>query len=110
MSLFRLFAYDSSLFFSASNLRDAEGVINHDLGLILACAKKWIVDFNPIKADAMLFTPRPLDLLPFLNFNDTIINFVESYKHFGITLAYNGQLHTHIETILSSTIKMLGII
>ena len=90
LSLVRLFADDSSLFFSASNLRDIEGVINHDLGLISAWAKKWLVDFNPIKTVAMLFTLRPLDFLPLLDFNNTIINFVESHKHLGITLAYVG--------------------
>ena len=31
LSLVRLFADDSSLFFSATNLRDIEGIINHDL-------------------------------------------------------------------------------
>ena len=40
LSLVRLFADDISLFFSASNLRDIEGVINHDLGLISVWAKK----------------------------------------------------------------------
>ena len=57
----------------------------------------------------MLFTLRPLDYLPLLEFNNTIINFVESHKHLGITLTYNGKWHTHIETILSSAYKMLGV-
>ena len=109
LSLVRLFADDSSLFFSAANLRDIEGIINHDLGLISVWAKKWLVDFNPIKTVAMLFTLRPLDFLPILNFNDSIINFVESHKHLGITLTFNGQWHTHIETILCSAYKVLGI-
>ena len=39
LSLVRLFADDSSLFFSATNLRDIEGIINHDLVLISAWAK-----------------------------------------------------------------------
>ena len=109
LSLVRLFADDSSLFFSATNLRDIEGIINHDLVLISAWAKKWLVDFNPIKTVAILFTLRPLDFLPLLNFNNTIINFVESHKHLGITLSYNGQWHPHIETILTSAYKVLGI-
>ena len=57
----------------------------------------------------MLFTLRLLDYLPLLDFNNTIINFVESHKHLGITLTYNGKWHTHIETILSSAYKMLGV-
>ena len=81
----------------------------HDLELISAWAKKWLVDFNPIKTVAMLLTLRPADYLPSLNFNNTVINFIESHKHLGITLTYNGQWHTHIETILNSAYKMLGI-
>ena len=77
--------------------------------VISVWAKKWLVDFNPIKTVAMLFTLRPLDFLPILNFNDSIINFVESHKHLGITLTFNGQWHTHIETILCSAYKVLGI-
>ena len=57
----------------------------------------------------MLFTLRPLDFLPLLDFNNTIINFIESHKHLGKTLAYKGQWHTQKETILSSAYKMLGI-
>ena len=57
----------------------------------------------------MLFTLRPLDFLPLLNINNTIINFVEYHKHLGMTLTYNGKWHIHIETILSSAYKMLGV-
>ena len=97
------------MFFSATNLRDIEGVIHHDLALISAWAKKWLVDFNPIKTGAMLFTLRPAHYLPSLNFTYTVINFVESHKHLDITQPYNGQWHSHIETILNSAYKMLGI-
>ena len=38
-----------------------------------------------------------------------MINFVESHKHLGIPLSYHGKWHTHIETILSSAYKMLGV-
>ena len=109
LSLVRLFADDSSLFFSATNLKDIEGVINHDLALISIWAKKWLVDFNPIKTVAMLFTLRPLDFIPTFSFNNILINFVENHKHLGLTLSYNGQWHSHIETILISAYKMLGV-
>ena len=109
LSLVRLFADDSSLFFSATNLKDIEGVINHDLSLISEWAKKWLVDFNPIKTVAMLFSLRPIDALPLLNFNNSIIDFVESHKHLGVTFSCNGQWHTHIETIQKGAYKILGI-
>ena len=109
LSLVRLFADDSSLFFSATNLKDIEGVINHDLSLISEWARKWLVDFNPIKTVAMLFSLRPIDALPLLNFNNSIIDFVENHKHLGITFSCNGQWHTHIETIQKGAYKILGI-
>ena len=44
LSLVRLFADDSSLFFSATNLGDTEGIINHDLAFIAAWAKNgWLI-------------------------------------------------------------------
>ena len=65
--------------------------------LISEWVKKLHVDFNPIKTVAMLFSLRPIDALPLLNFNNSIIEFVESHKHLGITFSCNGQWHIHIE-------------
>ena len=99
--------------FQSPNLQreitDIEGIINHDMTLISSWGKKWLGKFDPIKTVAMLFTLRPLDFLPLLNFNNTIIDFVESHKHLGITRMYNGIWQTHIETILSSAYKMLDV-
>ena len=55
LSLTRLFADDSSLFFSCSNIKDIEGILNHDLMIISAWAKQWLVNFNPQKTIAMFF-------------------------------------------------------
>ena len=56
---------------------------------------EWLVEFNPIKTVAILFSLRPIDVLPLLNFNNSIIDFVESQKHLGITFSCNDQWHTH---------------
>ena len=105
----RLLADDSSLFFSASNLEDIQGIISHDLTVILSWALTWLVDFNPNKTEAMLFSLRPVTQLPSLVFNNTSINFVDSHKHLGVTLSDDRQWHAHIENILSSEYKILGI-
>ena len=109
LSLTRLFADDSSLFFSATSLEDIQGIINHDLTVILSWAVTWLVDFNPNKTEAMLFSLRPVTHFPSLTFNNTSIEFVDSHKHLGVTLSDNGQWHTHIESILASAYKILGI-
>ena len=40
LSLTRLFADDSSLFYSTSSILDLQGIINHDLQILLAWAKQ----------------------------------------------------------------------
>ena len=56
LSLTRLFADDSSLFCSTSSLFDLQGIINHDLVVLSAWAKQWLITFNPTKTEAILFT------------------------------------------------------
>ena len=69
----RLFADDSSLFFPASNPRDIEGILYHDLALISSWAKVWLVDLNPVKTEALLSKLKPVEYIPSLNINDTEI-------------------------------------
>ena len=56
LSLTRLFAEDSSRFYAAATIADIDGIINHDLQLLSNWAKQWLVTFNPLKTEAVLFT------------------------------------------------------
>ena len=109
LSLTRLFADDSSLFYSATSIDDIQGLINHDLVLLSRWAKQWLVTFNPSKTEAILFSLRNLDFMPLLKFENTYVKFVENHKHLGLTLSYNGQWTDHINNIKSSAAKVLGI-
>ena len=42
-------------------------------------------------------------------FEDVLVNFVESHKHLGLTLSSNAKWHAHIENIITSVSKLLGI-
>ena len=55
LSLTKLFSDDSSHFISCFNLNDIEGILNHDLKIISAWAKQWLVNFNPKRTVAMFF-------------------------------------------------------
>ena len=109
LSLTRLFADDSSLYYSATSINDIEGIVNHDLALISAWAKQWLVTFNPNKTEAVLFSLKNNDNLPKLVFQDTDITFVENHKHLGVTLNKNGHWDAHVENILQSASKVIGI-
>ena len=54
LSLTRLFADDSSLIYSASNIQGIEGIINYDLQVLTSWSKQWLINFNPQKTEALL--------------------------------------------------------
>lgn len=109
LSLTRLFADDSSLFVSASDLRDIEGILNHDLILVSAWARQWLVNFNPNKTEAMLFSYRQSEEYPNLIFDGVNIKFVSDHKHLGLIFSDNMKWNVHIESILNRASRMIGI-
>ena len=109
LSLTRLFADDSSLFYSATNIFDIEGIINSDLRVLTNWAKQWLVNFNQLKTEAILFTLKQFVQFPNLIFNNMLIHFVYDHKHLGLTLSNTGNWHKHIENILASAAKVIGI-
>lgn len=108
VSITRLFADDTSLSFTSPNIFDIEGILNHDLRLITAWAEQWLVDFNPNKTEAILFSNSNVNN-PLLYFDNVPITFVQEHKHLGLTFSHDGKWHTHINNILSSASKMLGV-
>ena len=91
LSLTRLFADDSSLFYSAAHIDDIAGIINHDMQLLSNWARQWLVTFNPLKTEAVLFTLKKVNILPQLVSDNIPINFVDSHKHLGVTFSSTGQ-------------------
>ena len=47
--------------------------------------------------------------MPVLKFENTHIKFVESHKHLGLTLSYDGKWTDHIHNVKTSAAKVLGI-
>ena len=89
-------------------MSDIEGILNHDLRIIANWSRQWLVDFNPNKTEAILFTLKRNVSYPELVFNNTPVNFVEHHKHLGLTLSHDGKWHEHIQSISSSASKVLG--
>ena len=107
LSLTRLFADDSSLFYSAATIKVIEGIISHNLRMLVSWAAQWLINFNPLKTEVMLFTLRFIESLPNIIVDGTLIKFVTEHKHLGLTFSSNGQWHCHIENIIKSAFNLL---
>ena len=93
----------------ASNIQDIGGILNHELSIISAWAKQWLIKFNPNKSVAILFSLLQSDVVPNLIFNGVSIELVDKHRHLGITFNAKAKWHDHIENILSSASKVIGI-
>ena len=109
LSLTRLFADDSSLFVSATNINDIEGILNHDLAIITNWAKMWLVKFNPSKTEAILFSYICSEFFPNIVFDGVSVKFVKCHKHLRLTFSDNMKWDTHIEAILKLASKILAL-
>ena len=69
----------------------------------LIMARQWLVTFNSLKTEAVLFTLKTLKFLSQLVFDNISISFVDDHKHLGVTLSSTG----HIENIVISATKNL---
>jgi len=71
LSITRLFADDTSLASTTSNIEDLQSIINHDLREISKWSKQWLVTFNPDTTEALYFgNCQP----PLLEFNNTVLS------------------------------------
>ena len=109
LSLTKLFADDSSLFYSASSIQDIEGIINCDLRILCNWAAQWLIKFNPLKTFAELFTLKHVYSFPHLTFENTLIEFAENHKRLGLTLSNTGKWNCHTDNIAKASSKILGI-
>ena len=108
-SVARLFADDSSLAVSSNSIQFIESILNHDLQTITDWANQWIVNFNPSKTEVIFCSlSKTNNIRPTLYFQDTQLTFVETHKHLGVTLSFDGSWHAHISNIAASAAKLLG--
>ena len=108
LSISRLFADDTSIAFTSTNTSDIEAIMNQDLQIISDWAKSWQVSFNPNKTEALFICSNSNLVKPNLMFENVPIQFVEHHKHLGLTLSCDGKWHSHIDNLITSSTKILG--
>ena len=99
----RLFADDTSLSYSLSDLAEIEIVLNDDLEKLKVWANKWLIMFNPLKTEVMLISNIFHDYDLRLTYDNTRLNIVETHKHLGIHLSSNNKWTKHIDSVISAS-------
>ena len=107
----RLFADDSSIISTGTDLISIENDVNLDLSSLHHWADDhdWLVTFNANKTDAMLFTNRLFTNYPSLIFGNPQLTFTNTHKHLGVTFNSSGKWEDHINEIINKCAKMIAV-
>ena len=96
----RPFADDTSLYITVNFTDAAAHILNLELHRLYNWEVHWLVKFNPIKTESLLFSRRiNLQDHPTLLFNDVPIQEVVSHKHVGVYLSQRRDWQNHIDFI-----------
>ena len=109
--LSRLFADDTSLGYSSQNVVEIENVINHDLCELNTWSTKWLMSLILIQTKLRLcyFPIQTLDIILISHLMETI-PITMSHRHLGVTLSSDAKWNNHIENIILSVSRHLGIL
>lgn len=107
----RLFADDTSLFIIVDDPVNSAQYLNRDLDRINIWAEEWLVKFNPIKTEQLLFSlkhnspPHP----PLL-FSNSQITMVPTHKHLGLNISNSGDWHSHVDSMAKKSWQKINIL
>jgi hypothetical protein len=106
----RMFADDTCLFITVDNRAEAAALVTVDLHGISTWANTWLVDFSAGKTKEMVISNKEnLDQHPPIEFNEHIIDKVDTHKHLGVTLSGDLRWSSHIDTLVRSSSRKLDL-
>lgn len=104
----RLFADDTSLSFSSTDLATIEFILNNDLVQLSKWATHWLITFNPLKTEVMLISNIYNDYNLEFKYNNTILNIVDTHKHLGVIISSDNKWNKHIDSIIDTASRQLS--
>ena len=108
--LTRLFADDTSLEYSSPSRDTLELVINHDLNKLSTWSGKWFMSLNPDKTEIMICLNMEIPNNLNFSFTGKLISNTSSHKHLGVTLSHDAKWSEHVENIVKTVSKYLGVL
>ena len=107
----RLFADDTCLYVLSDNLLDnnISNSLSEDLTTIQEWAKRWKINFNPIKTKFLLCSKRRIPSNINVNFMGTDIPPSDTHKHLGVLFNSAGNWNNHIENLITKANQKLSL-
>lgn len=105
-----LFADDAAFYFKGTSINEV--VFNVDC--FIKILSRWLIlnklTPNVNKTKLMIFTPCYVGYLPPVNFNNAILDWVDSFKYLGVIINKNLNFKDHVNFLCSKLSKVQGII
>jgi len=105
-----LFADDTTLKRTYSNLFEAEISINRDLQKLVNWSNQWRVTFSPPKTVFMVVSKKRTPTRPQLKMNTTSLNQVVSHLYLGLTITSDLNWGEHIQRVTAKASRRIGIL
>ena len=108
LSVCSLYADDTSLLFSSTNVLEIEQTLNEDLKVLDNWSKKWLMSFNPKKTNIMIISNIILPYTPTFYLNNIQIPIVKEHKHLWVILSADAKWNYHINTLSKNVNKYIS--
>ena len=107
---FRIFADDASYFHSSRTSATNHVVMQNDTDSVANWANEWLITMSAPKTVNMIVSRRKNQQNLSLVMNNIAINLVDDHTHLGMTFSRDMTWSYHIERIVASAFKRLGIL
>lgn len=109
---FIIYADDTSMFFSGSDITDLAGECNHTLTELQkwSTANSMIVNVNKSKAVIFRSKNKPVPPHPCIILNSNRIEIVDNFKCLGVVFSANMSWESHVNSLATKLAQITGII
>ena len=105
----RLFADDTAVYLTVSNLQDSQ-VLQSDLVSLQRWERTWDMEFNPNKCQVLHITRSKKPVMSGYFMHNQKLESVDAAKYLGVSISKDLSWNTHISNITTSANRTLGFV
>ena len=105
----RLFADDTAVYLTGSNLQDSQ-VLQSDLESLQRWERTWDMEFNPNKCQVLHITRSKNPVMSGYFMHNQKLESVDAAKYLGVSISKDLSWYTHISNITTSANRTLGFV